>query len=361
MATLLRRLRLKRVSLVDTPANEQARVVLFKSSEMSTERVREAIEQALRSTLGDSWIAGGTNWFVEATFDDRVIVRQRGELYSYPYSLDESGKVVLGERKASEITYKMQPTSTEVNVDGFAECKKCGAQVAKGAAKCQKCDAPMGDMSKAEDRLKEDKMDEKLKADLATAQTAVEDLTKKLETATTENAELKKKLDTPEAIERRKLEALPEAVRKQLEEDRVEIQKLRGEQAESTQIDDVKKSMPQLPGKPEDTGKLLKRVKDVVKAEDFEALTTMLRAASAQIEKGELYREVGKSGHGGDPVEAPLAQIARLTAELVSKSKDMKQADAEAQVIREHPELYNAYSRSVLMPVGGAKANADAD
>ena len=84
-------------------------------------------------------------------------------------------------------------------------------------------------------------------------------------------------------------------------------------------------------------------------------------SVSVKGPKGELYREVGKSGHGGDPVEAPLAQIARLTAELVSKSKDMKQADAEAQVIREHPELYNAYSRSVLMPVGGAKANADAD
>ena len=285
MATLLRRLRLKRVSLVDTPANEQARVVLF----------------------------------------------------------------------------KMQPTAAEVNVDGFLECKKCGAQVAKGAAKCQKCDAPMGDMSKAEDRLKEDKMDEKLKADLATAQTAVEDLTKKLETATTENAELKKKLDTPEAIEKRKLEALPTSVRERIEKQDAAIKKLEDEKAEHEQVESVRKSMPQIPGKPEDTGKLLKRVKDVVKAEDFEALTTMLKAASAQIEKGELYCEIGKSGHGGDPVEAPLAQIARLTAELVSKSKDMKQADAEAQVIREHPELYNAYSRSVLMPVGGAKANADAD
>lgn len=279
MATVLRRLKLKRVSLVDSPANLEARVVLFKHAE------------------------------------------------------------------------KYQPTGPEVNVDEMVTCKSCGEKVKK-ADKCSKCGASMVS--------KEDVMDEKLKADLEAANAKLAEATAKIEALTAENAGLQKRLDTPEEIEKRKLEALPESVRKQMQEDREEIQKLRAEKSEAELAEVVKAEMPQIPGKPEDTGKLLKRMRDVVKAEDFEALTTMLKAASAQIETGKLFREVGKGGNGEPPAANPMARIEQLAAELISKQADLKKADAIARVIEMHPELYGAYSKSVMAnPVPRNRADAE--
>jgi hypothetical protein len=202
---------------------------------------------------------------------------------------------------------------------------------------------------KAADRLKEDAVDEKLKADLEAATAKIEALTK-------ENGELQKKLDTPEEIEKRKLSALPESVRKQLTDQAEEIRKMRDDKAESEQIENVRKNMPQLPGKAEDNGRLLKRVKDVVKAEDFEAFSTMLKAASAQLGEArkKLFSEIGNSGDGDAADESPKSQIDKLVNGLVEKSKDLALADAYAQVAREHPDLYAAYSRLVTV---GASAD----
>lgn len=289
MATALRRLRLKRVSLVDQPANEQARVVLYKSAE-------------------------------------------------------DIAKAPLGIEHYAE---KMQPTAAEVHVDGFANCKKCGTAVKKGMKECPKCGAPMpgmepdeDDVTKAADgRPEEEQMDEKLKADLDAALAEVESLKK-------EREELQKRLDTPEEIEKRKLAALPESIRKQLQDQADEIRKMRDERAEAESIAKAAKEMPNVPGKPEDLGRLLKRVKDVAAAEDFEALTTLLKAASAQIEKGKLFSEVGKSGDAGD--ESPLAQFERKAQELVSKGAGKVAIDeAYAIVARQEPALYRAYSQAV--------------
>jgi len=278
MATALRRLRLKRVSLVDSPANEAARVVLYKSA---------------------------------------------------------------------EATEKQQPSAAEVHVDGFAQCKKCDEQVKKGEKVCPKCGQPMpgmepdaDDMGKAADgRPKEDVMDEKLKADLDAAVAEVE-------TVKAERDALLKRLDTPEEVEKRAMAALPEAVRKQLQDQAEEIKKMRDERAEAEHVEKVRKEMPNVPGKPEDLGKLLKRVKDVAKAEDFESLLTLLKAASAQIEKGKLFSEVGKSGDGGD--ESPLMRFERAAQEIVSKGAGKIAIDeAYAMVARQEPTLYRDYSRAV--------------
>ena len=192
-------------------------------------------------------------------------------------------------------------------------------------------------------------MDEKLKADLDAALAKIDGLEK-------ERDALTKRLDTPEEVEKRKLEALPESVRKEIAANREEIAKMRAERAEAEQVDAVKKSMPQLPGKPEDTGKLLKRAKDVLATEDFEALVTVLKAASAQIEKGGLFREIGKGGESESRAESPFEQAMRLANELVAKSKDVKIDEALSRVFAEHPDLYTAYAMSVR-----AGANSDRD
>ena len=282
---MLRRLRLKRVSLVDSPANEDARVVLFKS-----------------------------------------------------------------EHK------KQQPTSSEVNVDEMVECKKCGASVAKGSKKCPKCGYEMS-VQKATDRPEEDAMDaDKLKADLDAANAKLTETTGKLaetegklEALAKERDALQKQLDTPEAIEKRKLEALPASVRERIEKGEAKIKKLEDEADESAMVDVVKSTMPNVPGKHSDNGKLLKRVKDSVSTEDFEALSTMLKAASAQIEKGGLFREVGSGGDGDPSALSPLAQIDQKVAELVAKNDKLTREAALSQVLAANPALYRAYTKSVTV------------
>jgi len=282
MATVLRRLRLKRVSLVDSPANEDARVVLFKSAHE-----------------------------------------------------------------------KQQPTSPEVHVDEMVECKKCGASVSKGASKCPKCGYEMK-VQKAPERPEEDDVNEQVTAtiklaDFEEVKAALAEATAKIEALTKANDELQKKLDTPEAIEKRKLDALPESIRKELETSRADIKKLKDEKAESEMVEVVKGSMQALPGKYDENGKLLKRFKDAVSPEDFDALSTMLKAASAQIEKGGLFREVGKGGDGEPIGQRPLDIIETKVAELVAKNDKLTHDDALKLIFAANPELYRAYTRSVTV------------
>ena len=366
MATVLRRLRLKRVSLVDTPANESARVVLYKSADGPLDDCavcKAELGGESRGELSDAdfaavWTDSEGRKQRKLPIHDAAHVRNalaRFNQTEMPAEVKAKAKAKLEAAKRKfDIgdTEKMQPTGAEVNVDEMARCKKCKKDVAKDAKVCPMCGAEMepdaDDMNKAaKGRPKEDAMEEKFKADLDAANAKVEALTK-------ERDDLQKRIDAidnaPEAIEKRRLEALPESVRKTLAEQGAEIQKLRDEKAEAAEVAEVKKAMPALPGKPEDTGKLLKRAKDVLAKEDYDALTVMLKAASAQIEKGKLFREVGNSGDGeGD--ESSLSKINRMIAERISKSDDKKLTRDQAlqELFAEQPDLYAEYTRSVTV------------
>ena len=372
MATALRRLRLKRISLVDMPANESARVVLFKR-EGGTMTLDECdickaeLEGESRGNLSDSdfaavWTDSEGRKQRKLPIHDAAHVRNalaRFNQTEMPAEVKAKAKAKLEAAKHKfdigdeEGTTKQQPGAGDVHVDGFVKCKKCDTTMAKGTKTCPKCGAVMSEQEpdaddedtektrKAAVRPKEEQMDEKLKADLKAAQDLVTDLQKQLK-------EVKDKYEnTPEQIEARKMAALPESVRKQMEEDRTEIRKLRDEKAEADQIAEVRKSMPMVPGKAEDVGRLLKRASEKLAKEDVEALTTLLRAASAQIEKGGLYREIGRRDSGGN--ETPLAKVERMAQEIVSKSGGKMAIDAAyAQVFRENPGLYEPYKQQVL-------------
>lgn len=358
MATTLRRLRLKRVSLVDRPANEQARVVLFKS-ELGGEDRGDLSDDDFAAVWTDAegrkqrklpipdaaHVRNALARFNQTEMPADVKAKARAKLER------AKERFGIGKEADMDLDKGQQPSADAVDVPAFARCKKCDMEMEKGAKACKGCGAEMepdeDDMMKAAGGPKEGDVDEKLKADLDAANAKIEALTK-------ERDELKKKADTPEEIEKRKLESLPESVRKQLVEQAEEIAKMRSEKSEAEEIQKARAEMPNVPGKPEDVGRLLKRFKDVAKAEDYEALVTILKAASAQIEKGGLFREAGRSGDG-DP-QSPAAEVARLANEHIAKSKDMTLADAYAAVFRERPDLYAAYARSVS--VG---ANADRD
>jgi len=371
MATMLRKLRVKRIDLVDKGANydpasgEGAHVLLFKSADCDCAVCKAELGGQSRGEMSDAdfaavWTDSEGRKQRKLPIHDAAHVRNalaRFNQTEMPAEVKAKAKAKLEAAKhkfnIGDEAAKMQPTSTEVNVDEMARCKKCDTSMKKGTKVCPQCGAEMepdaDDTNKAAGgRPKEDAMaDEKLKADLDAACVRVDALTK-------ERDELQKRVDahenTPEAIEKRRLEALPESIRKTLVEQGAEIQKLRDEKAEAVEIAEVKKAMPALPGKPEDTGKLLKRAKDLLAKEDYETLTVLLKAASAQIEKGKLFREVGNSGDGeGD--EGALAKINRMIAERISKSTDKKLTRDQAlqELFSEQPDLYVEYTRSVTV------------
>jgi hypothetical protein len=372
MATALRRLRLKRVSLVDTPANQAAQVVLFKSADCECTVCKEVQSTESRNALSDAdfaavWTDAEGRKQRKLPIHDAAHVRNalaRWSQTDLPADVKAKARRKL-EAKAKELGIgdyaKQQPTGSEVNVPGFPKCPKCDAEMEKGAKKCTKCgemmpDMEPDDMEKADDRPKEDAVDEKIKADLADATAKLTAATAEIEKVKAERDALQKQLDTPEAIEKRKLEALPASVRERIEKQESAIRKLEDEKAERESIDFVKSALPQVPGKYEEIGKLLKRAKDAMGAEDFEALVVVLKAASAQIETGKLFREIGK--RAADAPGDPLQQINALVDALVAKDANLKRQDAMSRVISEHPELYEAYSRSTTI---GHKAASAAD
>jgi hypothetical protein len=373
MPHVLRRLRLKRVSLVDNPANQDARVVLFKSADCECNVCKDVQSTDSRNALSDAdfaavWTDAEGRKQRKLPIHDAAHVRNalaRWSQTDLPADVKDKARRKL-EAKAKELGIgdyaKQQPSSSEVNVPGMVQCKKCNAYVAKDAKTCKSCGAAMPDPTEpdADDKAKAAKekkaMDEKMKADLDEAMATVKALT-------AERDDLKKKLEahenTPEQIEKRKLEALPESVRKRLEDGEAKVAKLEAEKAEAEQVAFVKSALPQIPGKYEEVGGLLKRAKDALKAEDFEALTKILKAASEQIEKGGLFREAGKPGDGA--VSNPLAQIDALAEAIVAKDASVTKSAARARVIADHPELYDAYTRSMTLGANSAAARADAN
>lgn len=64
------------------------------------------IYAALKAILGEPYGPGATEWGIQATFEDAVIVRVAGELMRYPVSFDANGAATLGDPKPAEIVYQ---------------------------------------------------------------------------------------------------------------------------------------------------------------------------------------------------------------------------------------------------------------
>ena len=236
------------------------------------------------------------------------------------------------------------------------ECPKCGEEIPEGAKKCANCGYEM----KA---AKEKQMDEKaLKADLEAAEKLAEEEAAKREAsekrATAAEArvkELEKKLsdleNTPEAVEKRKLDALPTEVRKQLEDQAVELKKLRDREAETVFVTKARE-LTKINSPPEKVGALLKRAAYVMKAEDVTELETLLKAANESAKQGELlFRSMGRPSI---PADSPAAKLDALVKERVTKAAGTETyADALVAVEREHPEIYREYAASVSAGRGG--------
>jgi len=71
----------------------------------SFEESLEKVWMGLCALLGYPWADGVAPWYVEATFDDRVIVEKGYQLLAYPLSWSADGAPVFGEPVAVEVQY----------------------------------------------------------------------------------------------------------------------------------------------------------------------------------------------------------------------------------------------------------------
>jgi DNA repair exonuclease SbcCD ATPase subunit len=165
-----------------------------------------------------------------------------------------------------------------------------------------------------------------------------------------------KPAQTPEEIEKAKLAALPEDIRKRLEdaekdktEREAELKKAKFEASEKEHIEKAK-AFEVLPVEAEKFGGVLKRVHDAVGDEDFAEVERVLKAADEAARKGGVFKEKGQTGGSGTPGDNEAEAIAKARAkELVEKSDGkLTEHDALGQVFRAEPELYEKYRASVL-------------
>lgn len=101
--------------------------------------------------------------------------------------------------------------------------------------------------------------------------------------------------------------------------------------------------MSHLPVSAEDFGLVLKSASDVLPTETFDALMQVLSAANAQLEKGGIFGEVGKSTVDAD--DAPMSAIEKAAARLQSENPTLTKEQAIAKAVSADASLYTQYIR----------------
>lgn len=300
----LRELKLKRVSLVGEPANEHARVVLFKSAEKSP--VKKDLYNVIPKDAGD---------------DDVMCSK-----------CDKAMKANLIERAG-------------------AVCPNCGAPVPAGAMKMKEV---LDKITDPEVRKAVDALVASIAADRDAAVTLATEAENKRVAA--------EKKATPAPTEEDLLKNIPESIRKRLEaseasaaESKSAILKMQDERTEREYVTKAK-GLGNLSQDPTKFGPVLKRVAQGTATEaDVAELDRVLRAANETCKS--LFRQrAATSGDGGAAGSAweQIRAKARELRETVLKSGDkLSEPDAIDRVIKEQPELYERY-RAENMPVAVA-------
>lgn len=234
-------------------------------------------------------------------------------------------------------------------VEKSLTCAKCGLKLSGPIphdGKCVKCGTPYPEEDEEKKEAaaapqKEDDMNEEL-----TAQ--IEKLTADLATITTERDALKARVDAidnaPEAVEKRAMAALPESVRKRLEDAETEVRKMREDRETAVAIAKAKEM-----GQPESFGPILKRLScNQATSDDLAELERVLKAQKEQIEKGGLFSTIGRDGNESDMRDDdPRQEVVKRAHALMSKEPGLDFAGAQERLFRENPDLYEAYRVAV--------------
>jgi cell division protein FtsB len=359
MATKLRDLELEEVSLVDDPANPGARVTLLKRNEGEGEpepedddlekgRVRcikcgafqkempgdgmcpQCGAKMARPFVGKAvWSAAEVNDLPDSCF-----------AYIAPGGKKENGKTVprsLRKLPYRDASGKVDLAHTRNALARLSQSDIPAAEQGKIRAKLQ---AALESTKKADNAAPPEEDD--MEKDELTAQ--VEKLTQDLAELTKERDALKARVDaidnSPEAVEKRKLDSLPEDIRKRIEASEAEIAKMKDEKLTAEYVAKAKAIKQSA-----EFGGVLKRLATAAAtAEDFTKLEQVLKAQAEQIDKGKLFATLGSDGTdpdvSGDDAEGEV--IAKVRAKM-NQDKGLDYAGAQAEVFKENPGLYDRY------------------
>lgn len=94
---------------------------------------------------------------------------------------------------------------------------------------------------------------------------------------------------------------------------------------------------------PEAFGRVLKAAADVLDEDVFDAISAVLEGANELVNQGGLFEEVGKSSAFDN--EGPMGQIEKAAARLIESDPEMTKAQAIAKAVEVDPSLYNSYLR----------------
>lgn len=383
----LRNLKIKRVSICDSPANEHARVMLFKSVECGCAEVcKGELGGESRGNLSDGdfaavWTDSDGKKQRKLPIHDAAHVRNalaRFNQTDMPASVKAKARAKLdaaakkfgiGQEKA------MKQEDTEPDADDMdkagRKCAKCGKAVGGDAAFCPNCGAkmPAGGKSMAKSAVDLEKIAdpevrkavEQLAADLEAAlATASEEETKRVE------AEKKLKAAQPAPAEEDVLKNLPEPVRKRLEKAEADakkandaILKMADEKREREFVAKAR-TYDAISVKADTFGLVLKRVADGTSTEkDVAEIHRVLTGANA-LAKRAVFKQVGRSdtGAGAGSAYEEILTKAKEHREAVMKSGDkITLQEAIDHVCKQEPDLYERHVAEIPTRRRGSMVN----
>jgi len=314
MAQQLTDMSIDEISLVDDPANEQARVLIVKAKsgkKAATKGIEVEITEEDESTDAD-----GMEDEDEKTklLMARVKKAIEGIAPRVAQTLAGSPSAETDAANTAAASLKEYVMDIETLSKSLEDAEAKLAALAKRADEAEAALKDAGEVIKAKDA-------------------EIETLTKSAEVA------------AEPAAEEDVLKSLPESIRKRLEESeakaqaaQAEIAKMR-EQSELTEA--IAKAKDIKVGSPEVVGPLLLRVaKGMTTVEDAATLETLLKGAGEVADQSALFKSVGSDAAvDGEPEELLKAKATEI--QKVNTGMTFEQAYVKA--MEENPSLYNAY------------------
>lgn len=325
MARRLRSVKLDEISFVGKGDNPEAHVLLLKVKKDPTEASISACPKIYKDDNGKVELL--TKWFKNskvfkedeaATFNELIQDRNlRDKVWDLVWTLEESLGSIIRDSSVADRTAMIQQS-----IDQF---KTAVTDIAKG----------------------DSSMDAKLKKELEDKIAALEkekaDLILEKETLEKACSEKDKALDEAKAKGVKKEEdiykGLPEAVLKEMEDNRARIAKMEDDNITREYV--AKAAEVTLVGKADEIGDMLKTVAKI-DAALADKILTVFKTAQARIKEGNLLKEVGKET-GGDSGTSAYDKIIAKAAELRKATPALTEAQAFTKVYDSDADLREQY------------------
>lgn len=151
----------------------------------------------------------------------------------------------------------------------------------------------------------------------------------------------KAELPEPVRLALEKAEAEAVETRKRLEKAE-EIAKAERDMRVTREFVAKAEEMPALPIKADEFGPVLKRAAEALESDDFDAIENVLKTANEQLAKGELFKEMGRSGDVSGETDA-VENVQRKAEELRKADPSLTPFQAMERAMREDPEAQARY------------------